>query len=84
MPGKADVKIISSSKNFSRVSDVEISIIPNNGAIFKKYKKENHYEVLGFDICQEYVVSVSFKMAPACNKSTINSSVIQFPKGMFL
>ena len=84
MPGKADVKIISSSKTFRRVSDVEICIISNNGAIFKRYKKENHYEVSGFDICQEYVVSVSFKMAPACNKSKINSSMIELPKGKFI
>ena len=84
MPGKADVKIVSSSKNFRRVSDIEINIIPNKGVIIKVNKKGNHYEVAGFDICQEYVVSVSFKIAPACSKFKTNSSVIEFPKEKFI
>ena len=84
MPGKADVKVTLSSKNFRQVSDIEINIIPNNGAIIKEYKKENHYEVSGFDICQKYVIGVSLEIAPACGKSKINSSVIEFPEEKFI
>ena len=84
MPGKADVKIISSNKNFRRVSDIGIKIIPNNGVIIEVNKKGNYYEVTGFDISQQYVVSVLFKVAPACSMFKANSSVIEFPKENFI
>ena len=79
MPGQAYVQIISCSKNVRQVSDIEIEIISNNGATIKKYKKGNHYEVSGFDICQVYVITISFKIVPSCGKSKVNSGVIEFP-----
>ena len=84
MPGKPDVKIKSSSKNFRPVSDIEINIIPNNGAILKEHKKENHYGLSGFDICQKCVIKVSLEIAPACGKCKLNSSVIEFSKEKFI
>ena len=82
MPGKADVKIISSISSIW-VSDIGIKIIPNNEVIIEVNKKGNYYEVIGFDICQQYVVSVLFKVAPACSMFKINSSVKEFPKEKF-
>ena len=84
MPGKADVKIISSNKNFRRLSDIGINIIPNDGVITKVNKKGNYYKVIGFDMCQQYVVSVSFKVAPVCDMFNTNSSAIEFPKEKFI
>ena len=83
MPGKADVKIISSISSIW-VSDIGIKIIPNNEVIIEVNKKGNYYEVIGFDICQQYVVSVLFKVAPACSMFKANSSVIEFPKENFI
>ena len=82
MPGKADVKIISSISSIW-VSDIGIKIIPNNKVIIEVNKKGNYYEVIGFDICQQYVVSVLFKVAPARSMFKINSSVMEFPKEKF-
>ena len=63
---------------------IVIKIILSNGVIIEVNKKGNYYEVIRLDICQQYVVSVSFKVAPACNMFKTNSSVIEFPKENFI
>ena len=63
---------------------IVIKIIPNNGVIIEVNKKGNYYEVIRLDICQQYVVSVSFKVAPACSMFKTNSSVIEFPNENFI